>query len=66
MTHTSKTFWKVAILKFWNDARGQDMVEYALACGLVAVSAVAAMPVLTTTINRVFSKIATIIQSAVS
>ena len=36
------------------------------AAGLVAVSAVAAMPVLTTTVSHVFSRIATIVGSAVS
>ena len=49
----------------WNDERGQDLVEYALAAGLVAVAAVAAMPGLSSTINSVFSKIGSIIQSAV-
>jgi len=40
-------------------------VEYALTAGLVAVAAVAAMPSLTTTVNNVFSKIGSIINSAV-
>ena len=54
------------IKNLWRDARGQDLVEYALAAGMVAVAAVAAMPVLTTTVNNVFSKIGSIIASAVS
>ena len=32
------------VMQFWKDERGQDLVEYALAAGLVAVAAVACMP----------------------
>jgi pilus assembly protein Flp/PilA len=53
--------WK----RFWKDTRGQDLVEYALAAGLVAVAAVAAMPSLSTTVSTVFVKIGSIINSAV-
>lgn len=56
-----KTFW----IRFWNETQGQDLVEYALAAGMVAVAAVAAMPALSTTINAVFSKIGSIINSSV-
>jgi pilus assembly protein Flp/PilA len=52
--------------RFWEDTQGQDLVEYALAAGLVAVAAVAAMPTLSTTVNTVFTKIASIIQANVS
>jgi pilus assembly protein Flp/PilA len=52
--------------EFWNDSRGQDLVEYALAAGLVAVAAVAAMPTLSTTVSTVFSKIGSIIESTVT
>ena len=54
------------VTQFWNDTRGQDLVEYALAAGLVAVAAVAAMPALSTTVNNVFTKIASIIDSSVN
>jgi pilus assembly protein Flp/PilA len=49
----------------WKDTQGQDLVEYALAAGMVAVAAVAAMPGLSGTVNNVFNKIASIINSAV-
>jgi pilus assembly protein Flp/PilA len=52
-------------LRVWKDTSGQDLVEYALAAGLVAVAAVAAMPQLSATVNNVFSKIGTIIDSNV-
>ena len=56
-----------AILKsFWQDTQGQDLVEYALAAGLVAVAAVAAMPALSSVVSNVFTKIGSIIQSSVN
>ena len=54
-------FWT----RFWNDTRGQDLVEYALAAGLVAVAAVAAMPTLSGVISNVFEKIGSMINSNV-
>ncbi len=56
---------KLSIRNFWSDTRGQDLVEYALAAGMVAVAAVAAMPGLSATVNNVFAKIGSIITSAV-
>ena len=50
-------------LQVWKDTSGQDLVEYALAAGLVAVAAVAAMPALQTTVSTVFAKIRTIIEA---
>lgn len=55
-------FW----IRLWRDTQGQDLVEYALAAGLVAVAAVAAMPTLSTTINTVFTKIGSIIANSVN
>ena len=56
---------KVYMRSFWNDTQGQDLVEYALAAGMVAVAAVAAMPQLSNTVTTVFSKIASIIDNTV-
>lgn len=56
---------KVYMRSFWNETQGQDLVEYALAAGMVAVAAVAAMPQLSATVNTVFSKIASIIDNTV-
>lgn len=50
-------------LQIWSDTRGQDLVEYALAAGLVAVAAVACMPGLSGTVNAVFSKIGSIVNT---
>jgi pilus assembly protein Flp/PilA len=53
-------------LQVWRDTAGQDLVEYALAAGLVAVAAVAAVPTLSTTVSTVFSKIGSIITANVT
>lgn len=52
-------------LKIWRDDQGQDLVEYALAAGLVAVAAVACLPGLSGTVNNVFTKIGSIISNNV-
>ena len=52
-------------LQIWKDSSGQDLVEYALAAGLVAVAAVACMPGLSGTVNNVFTKIGSIISNNV-
>ena len=57
--------WKYCVRKLWEDESGQDLVEYALAAGLVAVAAVAVMPTLSTVVSNVFSKIGSIVTSAV-
>lgn len=51
--------------RLWQDEDGQDLVEYALAAGLVAVAAVAVMPQLTNVVSNVFSKIGSIVNSSV-
>ena len=56
---------RVLQLKIWKDSKGQDLVEYALAAGMVAVAAVAAMPALSGTVGNVFNKIASIIDAHV-
>jgi pilus assembly protein Flp/PilA len=61
-----KAEMKYYIRKFWKDTQGQDLVEYALAAGMVAVAAVAAMPQLTTVVSNVFTKIGSIITSAIA
>jgi len=57
---------KQAFVGFWKDTRGQDLVEYALAAGMVAVAAVAVMPTLSTVVSNVFSKIGSIISSSIN
>lgn len=57
---------RVLQLQVWKDTSGQDLVEYALAAGMVAVAAVACMPSLSTVVSNVFTRIGTIISSNVN
>ncbi len=50
----------------WREDQGQDLVEYALAAGMVAVAAVAVMPTLSAVISNVFSKIGSMVASSVN
>lgn len=56
---------RILQLQVWKDTSGQDLVEYALAAGMVAVAAVACMPTLSTTVSNVFAKIGGIINTNV-
>ena len=51
-------------LKIWSDRRGQDLIEYALMAGFVAVVAGAIMPDVATSISTIFSKIASTMTEA--
>ena len=51
-------------LKIWRDTRGQDLIEYALMAGFVAVAAGAIMPGVSTSISMIFSKIASVMTNA--
>jgi pilus assembly protein Flp/PilA len=57
---------KQIVLRFWQEEEGQDLVEYALAAGMVAVAAVAVMPTLSTVVSNVFSKIGSINSTSVN
>ena len=50
--------------KMWQDRRGQDLIEYALMAGFVAVAAGAIMPGVATSISQIFSKVASVLSSA--
>jgi len=54
----------VLSLKIWKDKHGQDLIEYALMAGFVAVAAGALMPNIASSISTVFSKISSVIASA--
>ena len=41
-------------LKIWKDQRGQDLIEYALMAGFVAVAAGAIMPGVATSLSQIF------------
>ena len=49
-----------------NDRRGQDLIEYALLAGFVAVAAGAVMPNLGGSISTIFSQVASVMSVAAS
>lgn len=51
-------------LKIWKDTRGQDLIEYALMAGFVAVAAGAIMPNVATSISTIFSKVGSVMTRA--
>jgi pilus assembly protein Flp/PilA len=53
-------------LKIWKDTKGQDLIEYALMAGFVAVAAGAIMPNVASSISTIFSKISGQLSSAAS
>lgn len=52
------------ILKLARDERGQDMVEYALLAGFIAVAAGAILPGISDNISVIFSKMASLVANA--
>jgi Flp pilus assembly pilin Flp len=55
--------WK---LRIWRDTHAQDLIEYALMAGFVAVAAGSMMPGVSTSISRIFSKVASTMTAAAS
>ena len=53
-------------LQVWKDQRGQDLIEYALMAGFVAVAAGAIMPGVASSISVIFSKISSVMTGAAS
>ena len=51
-------------LKAIKDTRGQDLIEYALMAGFVAVAAGAVMPGVASSISTIFSKVASVMAVA--
>jgi pilus assembly protein Flp/PilA len=47
-------------LRLKNDEKAQDMVEYALLAGFIAVAAGAVLPGISTSISTIFSKMASV------
>jgi pilus assembly protein Flp/PilA len=53
-------------LRIWKDTKGQDLIEYALMAGFVAVAAGAVMPGVAASISTIFSKITVALSTAAS
>ena len=54
----------VRYVKIWNDSRGQDLVEYALAAGFIVVAGAAFSPEISASIGTVFGKVVAALQSS--
>jgi len=51
-------------MRIWKDTQGQDLIEYALMAGFVAVAAGATLPNVATSISTIFSTIGSVLASA--
>ncbi|MGA3027163.1 MAG: Flp family type IVb pilin [Bryobacteraceae bacterium] len=51
-------------VRLWRDRRGQDLIEYALMAGFVAVAAGAIMPNVATSISTIFSLVGSVMTGA--
>jgi len=56
-----KLIWKLRLMK---DTRGQDLIEYALMAGFVAVAAGAIMPGVAAQIQTIFGKVSSALAAA--
>jgi pilus assembly protein Flp/PilA len=63
MKKITNLVWK---LRIWKDTRGQDLIEYALMAGFVAVAAGAIMPNVASSISTIFSKVSSVMTAASS
>ena len=52
--------------RIWRDENGQDLIEYALMAGFVAVAAGAVMPGVASSISTIFSKVSSVMTAAAS
>lgn len=50
--------------RLWKDSRAQDLIEYALMAGFVAVAAGAIMPGVASQISVIFSKVSSALTAA--
>lgn len=53
-------------LRVWKDTRGQDLIEYALMAGFVAVAAGAIVPGVADSIKTIFGKVNNVMTSSSS
>jgi pilus assembly protein Flp/PilA len=61
-----KTFRMFCRMKIWKDTRGQDLIEYALMAGFVAVAAGAIMPGIAAKIQTILSTVDTRLSESIA
>jgi pilus assembly protein Flp/PilA len=52
-------------LRIWRETRAQDLIEYALLAGFMAVAAGAVLPDIVTSISTIFTTVGTVLTSAI-
>jgi len=57
---------RLGLWPIWKDRQGQDLIEYALLAGFIAVGAVAVMPGIASSIDIVYSKVNSVMILAAS
>lgn len=57
---------RFTLLRVIQDERGQDMVEYALLAGFIAVAAGALLPPISDSISVIFSRMGSVVAAAAS
>jgi pilus assembly protein Flp/PilA len=62
--HMTKFY--LTLTRLLRDKEGQDLVEYALLAGFIAVAAGALLPGISTSISTIFSKMASVLTNAAS
>ena len=50
--------------KLWKDTRGQDLLEYALMVGFVAVTVAVTLPGVSSNVSKIFSKVSSTVSAA--
>jgi Flp pilus assembly pilin Flp len=63
-TLTLKLTTLIYTARFWKENKAQDLIEYALMAGFVAVAAGAIMPGVATQISQIFSKVSSALTAA--
>jgi len=57
--------WRALLrLRILKETKGQDLIEYALMAGFVAVSAAALMPNIASSLSTVFSEVGSVMSAA--
>ncbi len=61
MKKLNTLIWKLRLMK---DTRGQDLIEYALMVGFIAVAAGAVIPGVVTSIRSIFERISGVLENS--
>jgi len=60
------TKFYITLTRLLRDKEGQDLVEYALLAGFIAIAAGALLPGISGSISKIFSKMASVLSNAAS